>query len=64
ISWKLGTSLAATLDAGAGAELPADGGTGAELSGGEAKATPQQANDRLQTRTNECRVMGNTGEAA
>jgi hypothetical protein len=63
ISSKLGTSFAATLDAGAGAELLAGAGVGAELSGGAATAVPQQANDRPQTRTNEYRVMGNTEEA-
>jgi hypothetical protein len=57
ISSKLGTSFAATLDAGAGATLSA--GAGAELSGGAAKAKPEQAN-RLQAKANECRVMGNT----
>jgi len=63
ISSKLGTSFAATLEGGAGAELLADAGIGAELSGGAAKAAPQQANDKPQTRTNEYRVMGNTEEA-
>jgi hypothetical protein len=57
ISWKLGTSSAATLDAGAGIELIAGAGTGAELSGGAAKATVQQASDMPQARKKEYRVM-------
>jgi len=63
ISSKLGTSFAATLDAAVGAEVLAEVGIGAELCGGAAKATPQQTNDKPQTRTNEYRVMGNTEEA-
>jgi hypothetical protein len=62
ISWKLGTSLAATLEAGAGAVLLAESGIGEELCGGAAKATPEQAN-RPQVKTSECRIMGNTEDA-